>query len=768
MTQCVHEQLRLEQLSKLNILDSPDDPAIDRITQIAKSSFNVKIAIVSLVSEQRQWFKSRRGIDVSETPRDIAFCHHAIMGDDVFVIEDALTHPTFKNNPLVTESPQIRFYAAAPLHEPLGFRIGTLCIIDNKPRTFTTEETKTLRDLANIVEEEIARKHCNIRSNVVVNFPKVQNINSLMSQLNNSSRQSNVQQLLCEIMHLADAELGLVFSLENDDPNNNMFKMLAFSDPGSLRSPLRMARNLAKNDVHITCHHSQSYQQMIADWLCSNVLAESENKPSMIHIPVMTLGKLTGTICLVYERQQPNDGIEYALAPITQSLAILIETKRIETVKQTLTPKDDRHRGHITGLPNLNRAMIELEERIQTIPNSSQAFCIYLIDIDNFSEFNREHGTDSGDQILESFAKRLEFSINKEDYLAQVGGDEFLLISSTPFNRSLLEGITQRLCKHINGHDIEVSIGTAGYPEDSTCAGQLMRFASKALFDAKVKGKHRIERFDHDKHEQQTRVSSLRDEIDAGIDRQEFQLFYQPKVNLIDGHVTGFEALLRWQHPDKGLLFPDAFLPAIHNTDLEQKLGRFVLNTAGVTLSQLESKMFDYSLSINISPRHFLDKGFVSELRDCLAPCGESFRSNLVLEIVETAALENKQVALEAIKSCQSLGMKVSLDDFGKGYSSLSYFRELPWDEVKIDRSFVFNLLSVIEDAVIVESVINLCKRFGRQVVAEGIESEAHARKLQELGCEMGQGFWYSKALPLNAALEWAQQHTARSPHAQR
>lgn len=235
------------------------------------------------------------------------------------------------------------------------------------------------------------------------------------------------------------------------------------------------------------------------------------------------------------------------------------------------------------------------------------------------------------------------------------------------------------------------------------------------------------------------------------------ELYYQPKICFHRRTVDGFEALIRWNHPLEGLLSPGDFLQHIEYTEYARTLGNFVIREAVKQILAFSYQGLPYTLSINLSPSHFLCPEFRHDLADALEDCPRELRARLILEILETTTMDNTDAVQENLKACRELGVDISLDDFGTGYSSLDYFRRLPAQEIKIDQSFVKDMLEDTDDRMIVSAIVSLTKSFNRRLVAEGIESADVEKKLIQLGCDLGQGFFYSKPLPLPDALQWAE-----------
>jgi EAL domain-containing protein (putative c-di-GMP-specific phosphodiesterase class I) len=303
---------------------------------------------------------------------------------------------------------------------------------------------------------------------------------------------------------------------------------------------------------------------------------------------------------------------------------------------------------------------------------------------------------------------------------------------------------------------VSLSIGVTLYPQDGADADQLMRHADQAMYVAKQAGKNRYHLFDTQQDNAIKTQREIIDEVSVALERCEFVLHYQPKVNMCTGEIIGVEALIRWQHPELGLLPPIKFLPAIEGHIISLKLGEWVIDTALDQISQWQSLGVDLPISVNISAYQLQQVNFAARLTGLLADHPEVNLHCLELEILETSALSDISQVSATMAACKKLGVSFALDDFGTGYSSLTYLRRLPAYLIKIDQSFVRDMLIDTEDLAIVEGIIGLAKSFKREVIAEGVETIAHGEALLKLGCELGQGYGIARPMPASEIPAWA------------
>jgi predicted signal transduction protein with EAL and GGDEF domain len=354
-------------------------------------------------------------------------------------------------------------------------------------------------------------------------------------------------------------------------------------------------------------------------------------------------------------------------------------------------------------------------------------------------------------------------ALREGDSLARIGGDEFIAIvvdlenikDSEPVLERLLKAASDPVTVEDSVIQVSASIGVTLYPQDGVEANQLIRHADQAMYVAKEAGKNRYQLFDT---AQDNAIKIHRQSIAdiwLALERHEFVLHYQPKVNMYTGEVIGVEALIRWQHPDRGLVPPLEFLPVIEGHVISLELGEWVIVTALAQISQWRIMGEHLPISVNISAYQLQQNNFATRLEALLAVHPEVNPHCLELEILETSALSDIDQVLDTMNACHELEVRFALDDFGTGYSSLTYLRRLPAYLIKIDQSFVRNMLEDPDDLAIVEGVVGLAKAFQREVIAEGVETIAHGVALRQLGCELAQGYGIARPMPADDIPEW-------------
>lgn len=419
----------------------------------------------------------------------------------------------------------------------------------------------------------------------------------------------------------------------------------------------------------------------------------------------------------------------------------------------------------LTQLPNRALLSDRLQQALARADRSEELLAICCFDLDGFKHVNDTLGHEAGDRLLVQLAARMRACLRESDTIARLGGDEFAMLLCGLQNIGECRQTLDRLLDAIKmpyliaGQNINISISASiGYtifPLDNSEPDTLLRHVDHAMYQAKVNGGGRYHLFDAEHDRQFRGLRQERERIEAALSNGELCLFYQPKVDMRQGKVIGMEALIRWQHPELGLRFPAEFLPTIEDTDFSIVLGEWVILEVLRQIETWQASGLDLQISVNIAARHMIQANFASRLATlmrsfpCVAP------SRLELEITETAAIEDIAGVAKTINSCKLQGVSFALDDFGVGYSSLTYLRRLPVEVIKVDQSFVCDMLHDADDLAVVSGVISLSRDFNRQVVAEGVETAEHGLQLLKMGCYLAQGFGIARPMPAEDVPAW-------------
>ena len=848
----IDEELRLATLRGLNILDTPAEERFDRLTRVTQRLLDVPIVLVSLMDSNRQWFKSSQGLGTLEMPRINSFCGHAIHSDEAFVIPDATLDLRFADNPLVIGAPCIRFYAGQPLKANNGSRLGTLCLIDSKPRQLSQADLDLLRDLGSLVECEL-----NLRDILETRDTMLRDSEAIMSATINTAMDAVLQmdaegiifgwnnqaetmfgwsreEALGRKLHetiippqyrqahirgmthfLATGEGPVlnkrveIFALHRDGhefPIELSITPLKIADKYEFSAFLRDITERKQNekklelaasvftharegivitdaagtivDVNDTFTHITGYLRGEALGQDQRIRESDRQSPEFhaaIHSSLAENGHWSGEIWNrrkngeVYVEMQTVSAVRDARGAVQHYVCLFTDITFQKEQQRQL--EHIAHFDALTSLPNrvlladrLHQAMLQCQRRGKTL-------AVAYLDLDGFKQVNDKHGHGVGDEMLVLLSQRIKEVLREGDTLARLGGDEFVAVlvdlddptDCEPVLARLLQAASQPVTVGDVVLTVSASIGVTRYPQDGADADLLLRYADQAMYIAKDSGKNR-----HHFHDVasasavQTQRESLQN-IAHALEQHEFLLYYQPKVNMQTGAVVGAEALVRWQHPVRGLLAPAAFLPIIEDHPLSVELGNWVIATGIAQMSAWRAQGMDLSVSVNIGARQLQQTDFAARLGEMLAAHPEVKPHGLQLEVLETSALEDIARVGAVMQACKAIGVGFALDDFGTGYSSLTYLKRLPAETLKIDQSFVRDMLTDSDDMAIVQGIIGLASVFRRSVIAEGVETHAHGALLLKLGCELAQGYGIARPMPAADLPGWVERWHAKA-----
>jgi len=428
------------------------------------------------------------------------------------------------------------------------------------------------------------------------------------------------------------------------------------------------------------------------------------------------------------------------------------------------------HYDSLTGLPNRNSLIDYLNHEIDRAVRNNDQVAILFLDLDGFKNINDTLGHDVGDKLLKQVAGRLSGHVRSADLIARQGGDEFIIVmgrlsASTAALRlaeELLAACTESFLIEGEPVYLSASIGISFYPQDGGSTAELLKAADQAMYEAKDSGRNCFHCFTQEMQEKALKRMQLTKDLHLAYQLKQFQLYYQPIVSLQSGTITKAEALIRWNHPEQGIVPPAEFIPALEDTKLITRVGGWVLEDGRDSIQQLKEKYGpDFQLSINVSPVQFADteqglQKWLKQLRE-LGVEGNS----IVIEITEGLFMESSEENLSTLLNFRDAGIQVALDDFGTGYSSLAYIQQYDIDFLKIDREFVKNLPESEDSQILCESIIAMAHQLGIKVIAEGIETNKQRKALLEMGCDYGQGYFFSKPVPLEEFLNQKRNVTA-------
>ena len=416
---------------------------------------------------------------------------------------------------------------------------------------------------------------------------------------------------------------------------------------------------------------------------------------------------------------------------------------------------------YLTELPN-RTAFTEMLDNVMLTLRNEETIAIMDIDIDNFKNINDSLGHSYGDELLIDVTYRLKQVMDENDYLARIGGDEFIVMTQNLQDTLIFEDKIKKI-KNVFSYPfvlstkeyfVTVSIGVAYAPKDGKSSQTLIKNVDSAMYVAKANGKNTHAYFDYSFNQKLTEKIETQSQLRKALERNEFVLFYQAQMNLETKMVVGFEALIRWNHPTKGLVYPDEFIYLAEETGLIIPIGRWVLITACMQLKQWTEEYPDITMAVNLSARQFKDREIVKLVYDVIEETGINPK-NLELEITETIALDDLEYTIATIQELKKIGVCFSLDDFGTGYSSMNYLKRLPVSNLKIDKSFLDTVMEDTCDQKIIQTIITLARNLDLHVIAEGVESFDQEVFLKESNCDKAQGFLYSKPIPEDMAVQF-------------
>ena len=712
----INEPDRLAALGEYQLKENDSTLELDDIVQLAKRLFDVPIVLVSIVEQERQFFSARVGVDVCETGLDVSFCAHALTLDDILVIPDARLDVRFAQNPLVLGEPFVRFYAGMPLITPRGHALGTLCIIDCRPRNgLSPQDRQHLKALAALVLGKLEVRRLAVAHRAgQTRFEQIAATSPDGIICANHQGRITFWNPACERLFGFNAAQAVGSSLE-------------------LIVPPRMRGG-----------HGRGLERVVAG-----------GAP-----------RLLGTTVELEACHQ--DGREF---PIELSLSMWQEDAQASfgaIIRDMTSRRADADRlfqlAHIDGLSGLpNRGV--LLSRVAESLDRKEPFALLMLDLDGFKDVNDTLGHRAGDQVVKEVAQRLLSCAKAIDTVARLGGDEFAVLMPGESVLSQIEHSAQCMLKAVaapvavDAHltHVTASIGIAVFPGNGLDVGELLMAADLAMYDAKAQGRNCIRFFNAQLRDKVVTRRALEDEVRRAIEQEEFELFYQPQIRVADQALIGLEALLRWRHPTEGLLPPARFIAAIESGAFATEVGHWVMATACAYAVELRKVLPDLIMGVNLFGAQFQNGQLATDVMAVLKATRLPPQA-LEIEITENIILAQDERVLEPLRVLHQLGVGIAFDDFGTGYASLSLLKRYPLTRLKIDRSFITEICNDEADAAIVKAVIFLADKLGLQVIAEGVETVEQRDFLQQCGCGQVQGYLYGKPMPVEKLEDFIQQ----------
>jgi diguanylate cyclase (GGDEF)-like protein/PAS domain S-box-containing protein len=726
---------RLAALHAAGVLDAPPDAAFDRVAALAAALLRAPFATVSFLDIDRQFVAGSHGLPedgayAREAPLSHSFCQHVVRGDGPFVVTDARTDPRVRDNPLADGA--VVAYVGVPFR--VGSHVlGSVCVVDVVPRAWSADDVAGLARLADSVTTELA-----LRGEVA---------ERRRAEAALRAGEAQYRGLLERLPYI-------VYENAPAPPYRPVYVSPAVEALGFDRDAWR-----ERPDFWLEILHPDDRDRVLRETERARALGAPVDYEYRVHAA-------DGAVRWLHDRGALVRGDD-GLPVVWQGVLVDITPRKRLEAELTRQASEDG----LTGLANRTRLRARMERALAgaapgATPGTTPA--VLLIDLDDFKRVNDSLGHAAGDRLLEQVADRLLAATRGSDTVARLGGDEFAVLLGGVHAGSEVAVVADRIVGAmaapflVDGREIRAaaSIGVAvATPTDTP--DDLLRNADLALYRAKGAGKGRHEAFAPELHTAAITRLELEAELRWAIANEELVLHYQPIVDLGTGSIAGAEALVRWQHPRRGMVSPADFIPLAETTDLVVPLGRWVLHAACRAAAEWPEpgcagggRAADgLPVSVNVSGRQLQRPGFVEDVTEALRVSGLA-PARLTLEVTESVLLADLDVALMRLEAIRALGVRVSLDDFGTGYSSLAYLQRLPVDVLKIDRSFTSDVVAGGKRAALARAVITIADTLGLSTVAEGVETEAQHAELCALGCGFGQGFLYARPIAGDAFVQ--------------
>ncbi|RFA31024.1 hypothetical protein CAI21_03365 [Alkalilimnicola ehrlichii] len=872
------EAARLEVVEQYRKLRIEQDQGLSELVGLAAQVCDAPMALITLVGEERQWFKASFGTFMEETAREASFCVHTLTCNRLLIVPDTRQDPRFAENPLVVGEPHIVFYAGMPLIDSNGVHLGALCVVDYKSRDLTTTQREALRSLGQYAMTQLEIRYELGRLERRLTASEAGDGDGSGSRDNNEKRADSPTRHLSEALEReASTRLEVERKLRNErdfsdqlinslpgifyllDKHGRMVRWnraaeLAtgrsgnelcgrpatdfFAPEEQMRIKASLFEGLDEGYTYVeaelrhrdgsSCpyyfgsrrvqHDGKDYiaglgidisaRRAIEDRLRlweraieasvdaivitehgggDNVIVDVN--PAFERITGYTreevLGRDPRFLQGTNDKQVELEHIRHALRDLSEGVAVIRNYRKDGKPfwnSMKVAPVRDAHgtvthfvgiisditasryyqeqleyrSNHdvLTGLANRNLLRDRLWQAIAYAQRYGGSVTTVLIDLDHFKLINESLGHQVGDQLLLDLSKRLKALLGEGDTLARPGGDEFMLVRYEPsekVNISLLRDMLTEVSKPIQLADRELiltcSLGVSVYPQDGEDPDTLLRNADAAMYQAKEAGRNNIRVFKSEMNAQVTERLNLQTRLRRAVDQGDFELVYQPQIDLLTGSVVGLEALLRWRLETGEWVPPDAFIPIAEETGLIVPIGEWVLINACQQNYHWQRAGFPaVPVGVNLSARQFSDPELLDRVRRVLSQTGLD-GSMLEVELTESAFMHNVEEGINTLNALKELGARLAVDDFGTGYSNLSYLKRFPVDLLKIDQSFVRDITTDPGDAAITQAVISLGHSLNLKVIAEGVETLEQHEFLRKHACDQLQGYYFSPPL---------------------
>tara|TARA_B100000029_G_scaffold341658_1_gene333985 strand:+ start:41715 stop:44333 length:2619 start_codon:yes stop_codon:yes gene_type:complete len=820
------EERRLAALADLAILDTAPEADFDELAALAADILDMPQAALSLVDKDRQWFKARVALPFEQTHRDIAFCNHTVALREPLIVRDATADPRFSANPLVTAQDGIRFYAGAPLFHSNGQCVGSLCVLDSRPRDdFGEDKLRILEGLARLASRLMATRGERRKGEIAAKV--VEATSEAVVAADRDGQIVLVNRAAEDLFgHSSQQALGKSIELLMPDRFRNGHQKKI--DNAAAGGPTRLLNTLLELPIKTSDGRELPTELSLAPWgdtgsdggfaaifrdITRRKLLEAdrqetrnfldailENLPAMLFVKEARTGRyvvvnkraaeimgyaeedilgrtdseLFGPVGKDYEKRDaeailserpfvyesehtradgetfnirttrvPMDGPDHPRQFVIGIAEDMTDFRRSEAANYWLARYDG-----LTGL--LNRG--SLSSLLSDYVSEGKPFAILSIDLDRFKTVNEQFGHPAGDAALKVVGDRLEELVGRECVVSRAGSDEFVILLRGPRLNdratTLAYNVVERMAEPIDTRGkvahIGASVGIALYPEDGETTEKLRENVDLALYRAKKDGRGKVCLFDSQMDAAVRDRRMLEGDLRAAVANGDIKLAYQPVVASSTTDVTSFEALARWKHPTRGHVSPEVFISLAEDCGLIEELGSLLLDQACSDAVKWPEHL---CVAVNLSPLQFRSGKLIQTIQSALTRSGLA-PERLQLEVTERLVIEDTDETVAQLKELRAQGIHILIDDFGVGHSSLSYFQVLPFDKVKIDKSFIHEIETSRSANAIVEAVIGIGRQLSMGIVAEGVETEKQRKLLTRLGCSHLQGYYFSAAMP--------------------
>jgi diguanylate cyclase (GGDEF)-like protein/PAS domain S-box-containing protein len=760
-----NEDARLAALHQAQILDTAPEERFDRLTQLAAEIAGVAMASICFVTADSCWPKSQVGCSLQEEPRHISFAGWVVTGTEVLVIPDAARDDRFKEHPLVVGEPLLRFYAGVPLITQSGYAIGVLAVFDPMVREVTPPQLRLLQQLGHLVMGQIG----------------LNGVADILTAVNTEGEQLKTRLAITEkLLHRVEQHganqaktiSALKQKLQEIETSSERYALIAQSSNDGIWDWDLKTNKVFFDDRWKAIIGYEPHDELtdsLDEWLDRIHTEDLELFKTEIEA---SLTGWTNTFRNEHRLQHHDGSYRWVLS---RGMAARHEDGTVHRIAGSLIDITDNKGAEqqllhnafhdvLTGLPNRALFMDRLKRSLNRAKyRPDYLFAALFLDLDRFKVINDSLGHQVGDELLVGIARRLEKCMRPGDMIARLGGDEFAVILDNLKSSEDAMQAADRLHQEmtvpylLSGREVyaSASIGVALSQSRHETAQDFLRAADTAMYHAKGRGRGCVELFDTEMHARALGQLQIETDLRHALQREEFRIFYQPIVATETRQVRGFEALVRWEHPEHGLLSPVRFMQVAEDTGLVIPIDQWVLRESCTQLRlwQQEFPMNPLlSISVNLSGKQFAHPDLCDKVRHLLDETGV-IPLSVKLEITESSLVENPDAAAQILRQLKELGVRISLDDFGTGYSSLSYLHRFPIDVLKIDRSFV-NRMSVSKNSEIVRTIITLAINLGMEVIAEGVETEEQVAHLASMRCDYVQGYLFSQPMSRDAVHE--------------